>query len=221
MKDTILKLNTPPDLTFEQAMECRNTGGKFIVYQYLFPRPIFPPVKRISKVYYIDPKDKASKYSFKYNLITSIWGWWGLPFGPSYTYFVIKHNKTGTDFTDDILANLTKEDFAKGIVTIKKINSVFIHPDKSTLKEFIKAFKSYNEKISQTDSNPIVGEYIDTDKPYYIIGLSDNDYEKREEIKNHLHKYFYSHTRFEFVKKSDSNELVEKLMNQGIEINCC
>lgn len=220
MKDIVLKLETPLDLTFEQVMECRKTGGKFVVYEYLFPRPIFPPVKRISRIYYIDSKEKANKYSFKYNLMTLIWGWWGLPFGPSYTYSVVKHNKTGTDFTDDVLENLTKEDFSKGLITIRKISSIFIHPDKSSLKEFTKSFKSFCEK-NTFESNPFVGEYIDTEKPYYIIGLSDNDFKKKEEIKKYLYKYFYTHTHFEFIKTSDTSEISEKLLVQGIEINCC
>lgn len=221
MKDTILKIEIPNDVTFEQIMECRKTGGKFIVYQYLFPRPIFPPIKRISKIYYLNSNENTNKYSFKYNLATLIWGWWGLPFGPSYTYAVIKHNRTGTDFTEDVLDNLTKQDFEKRVVIIKKISSVFIHPDKSTLKDFVKSFKTYTENHSMLESNPFIGEFIDTEKPYYVIGLSNKDYEKREDIKKSLYKYFYSHTPFEFIKTSDPSEKNQKLLTQGIEINCC
>ena len=38
MKEITLKIEIPEDLTFEQVMNCKNAGGKFVVYQYLLPR---------------------------------------------------------------------------------------------------------------------------------------------------------------------------------------
>jgi hypothetical protein len=218
MKEVNIKLEIPNDITFDQIMACRETGGKFIVYEYLFPRPIFPPIKRISRIYYLKPGEKLNKYAFKYNLITLTIGWWGLPFGPAYTFSTIRHNKLGTDFTEDVLENLLKEDYEKRVITIKKISSIFIHPDNATLKEFSKSFKLYVENNFKLERNPFVGEYIATENPYYIIGLSDKDFENREEIKKILHKYFYTHTRFEFIKLADQNEISVKLLSQGVEI---
>lgn len=221
MKEITLKIEIPENLTFEQVMNCKNTGGKFVVYQYLFPRPLFPPVKRISRIYYLNANESPNKYSFKYNLLTLLWGWWGLPFGPTYTYSVIKNNKLGSDFTEDVIENLTKEDFSKNIITIKKISSIYIHPDKSTIKEFVKCFQSFNSKYSKLQSNPFIGMYIDIETPYYVIGLSEKDYELKEELKKSLYKYFYNHIQFEFIKIDDLSEMNNKLLTQGLEINCC
>lgn len=218
MKDIILKIETPKGLTFNDVSGQVRNGGKFVAFAYLFPRPIFPPVKRISRIYFLNPGEKASKYSFKYNLATLLIGWWGLPFGPYYTFIAIKGNKEGIDFTEDVLGNLTHEDFEKGVVTIKKISSVFIHPDKSSLKGFLKCFKVFSEKSSKLKSNPFVGKFIDTENPYFIIGLSENDIDKKEAIKESLYKYFYSHIKFEFININDNSELSEKLLTQGVEI---
>jgi hypothetical protein len=219
MKAVILRLEVPGELTFEQLIESRQSGNTFVVYEYLFPRPLFPPVKRISRLYYIHSGEKLSKYAFRYNLMTLIWGWWGLPFGPFYTFATLKHNKTGTDFTEDVLDNLTKEDFTKKIVTIHKISAVFIAPDKSSLKEFTKCLTAFARK-EKFESNPVVGKYIDTDTPYYIIGLSANDYLKKEDIKKSLYTYFYSHIPFAFINTSEKTEMGEKLLRQGSVIIC-
>jgi hypothetical protein len=220
MKEIILRLQIPKDVTYDSILSSRIAAGKFIVYEYLIPRPFFPPVKRISRIYFLKPNEKPSKYSLRYNLINLFWGWWGLPFGPVHTYNAVRKNINGVDFTEDVFDNLTKEDFEKRIVKLKKINLIFIHPDKSSLKEMVKSFKSFSKRNYRFESNPFVGEFIDTENPYYIIGLSDKDYEKREEIKRALYKYFYAHTRFEFMRISDSSEIINKLFTQGIEINC-
>jgi len=217
MTDVVLKVKAPTGLTFEQVMSQSQQGGKFIAYQYLLPRPFYP-VKRISKIYYIDPSGNGANHAFRYNLMTLLWGWWGLPFGPFYTYTIIKNNKSGIDFTEDIYVNLTKEDFEKGLVSIKKVGSAFIHPDKTSLKEFTKCFKKFSETNTGFEANPIVGKYIDTESPYFVIGLSDKDYERKEEIKGALYKRFYAHIPFVFLNMDEANELTEKLKKQGIEM---
>lgn len=219
MNVTILKIKNLNDHSFEALLASRENGGRFVVYEYLIPRPFFAPVKLISDVYYLAPGESSSKYAFRYNLINLFWGWWGLPFGPSYTYTAIRKNKSGIDFTDDVFDNLTHADFEDRMVIIKKLHSVFIHPDKAVLKEMAKGFKRFSSKVSALASIPVVGKFIDTENPYYVIGLSDNDYEKKDEIEQCLRKYFYAHTRFEFVKISAKDELTEKLMKQGIQIN--
>lgn len=216
MKEIKLNILIPVDLTFEQVIDSCKNGARFVVYQYLFPRPLFPPVKRLSAIYYLAPQEKGNKYAFRYNLMLRIWGWWGLPYGPSYTYRAIKNNKAGIDLTEDVLFNLSKEDFLNKNVTIKKISSIFIHPSKATLQELVRSFKSYSADNSKLESNPIVGEFIDTKDPYYVIGLSAKDFESRENIKKHINKYFYTHTRIEFVKSNEVSEFNKKLLDQGI-----
>ena len=214
-------IRIPGDISYDDILNERDNGAKFVFFGYLIPRPIFPPVKKISKVYYLRPNENASQYAAKYNLVTLFWGWWGLPFGPVYTYSTIKNNKTGIDITDDIYDNLTKEDFEKKQVVIRKITNIFAHPDKSSKNELLKCFKQFAQSNSGFKQNPIVGHYIDTKEPHYFIGLNSLDMDKVESLTKMIYKYFYKHTKFEFVDLNDTGELTDKLRNQGVEINCC
>lgn len=220
MEHFTYKIRIPDNITFDEVVNDRHHGAKFVFFGYLIPRPIFSPIKRISKVYYLKPNENASQYSTKYNFITMLWGWWGLPFGPGATYSTIKSNKTGIDITNDVYDNLTKEDFEYKRVVIKKITSIFTHPDKSSIKELTKCFKKYSQSNSFVQ-NPIVGYYIDTKEPRYFIGLDSSDMDKMDSLTKMIYKYFYSHSKFEFVALNDSDEFVEKLKTQGVEINCC
>lgn len=218
MTEIKLKIEIPEEISYQNIIDNSNLG-RFIVYEYLLPRP-FIPVKRISRIYFLKNSEKSNKYALKYNLISLFLGPLGMPFGPYHTYLTIKRNKIGTDFTDDVLANLTQEDYDEKKVIIKKITTIFIHPDKSTLKEIKKSFNSLSKENVALHSNPFVGYYIDTETPYYIIGLSQYDIEQTETIKKALYKNFYSHIKFEFILLNDSDELSQKLPQQGVAIDC-
>ena len=219
MKEVTFRIVTPSKMTYEQLITSCDQGSKFVAYIYLIPRPIFPPIKRLSKIFLINPNEVVT-HSKKYNLLNLIWGWWGLPFGPVYTYTAIKQNRTGLDYTEDVLVNLDEDSFHKGIVVIKKSGSIFIHPDKETLKVFLKGFKYYSSKFENLERKPIIGKFIDTENPYYVIGLSEVDTERAENIKKAMYKYFYSHVVIEFLNLEEETEMSLKLIKQGLEIDC-
>ncbi len=218
MKEITLQLFIPQEVTYQNVMESREKGGRFVVYQYIIPLPLFPPIKKVSKVHYISPSEKPNKYALAYNLLSLFWGWWGLPFGPTYTVSAIQHNKLGTDFSEDVYNHITEHGFKLRTVTLTKLSTVFAHPSNASLKEFKKCFKSFAEKNTAFKSNPIVGKYLDTEHPYYMIGLTGHDYEKRDALKTALYKLFYKNVRFEFLIMSEDIELSKTLKQQGIEI---
>jgi hypothetical protein len=218
MKAATFKLEVPDEMTFEQLVSSCEKGSKLVAYLFLIPRPIFPPIQRVSKIFLVNP-DEHTTHSIKYNLINLIWGWWGLPFGPVFTYTAIKQNRTGIDFTEDVLANLDKENFAKRMVAIKKAGTLYIYPDNGTLKVFKKGFEYYKEHFGILERKPIIGKFIDTEEPYYVIGLSDVDYVKMENIKKSMYEFFYSHFVIECINIDDNAELSSKLKKQGLEID--
>lgn len=220
MKELILKIKTPKNYSFDEILKEQNNGGRFLVFSYLIPLPIFRPITRISKIYFLRKNEKTAKYSFKYNLLTMLWGWIGLPQGPSYTVSTVIGNRTGIDMSVDVFDNLTKEDYEKGYVKIKKINEIFIAPNKSELKELTKCFVKYAQNNSPFLGNPFIGKYIDTENPYFIIGLTNDDFIKNENLKIEIYKYFYKHIRFDFVNLSDASEIIDKLKSQGVKIIC-
>ncbi|GAA5028664.1 hypothetical protein GCM10011506_14190 [Marivirga lumbricoides] len=218
MKKDAFKLSLPDDITFAQLNEERTRGSKFIFFIYLIPRP-WSPVKRISRVYFIRPDDKISKINKKYNFITLLWGWWGLPLGPVITYKTIQSNRTGIDITDDVYDNLGQGDFEKRKVVIRKASTIFLQPSKDIIQEFLKGFKKWEEKGVKLTEEPIVGDYIDTEESYYVIGLNKLDLDKSENIREALYRYFLPRTKFEFIDLNEESEITEKLKMHGIKIN--
>lgn len=217
MKQTINKLNIPDGESFESIMEQRNNGGKFVFYEYLIPRPIVTPGRGASKIYFIRKGEKTN-YNIKYNAITLLWGWWGLPFGPVYIPKTLSNNKNGIDVTEDVYNNLTKEDFIKHQVVIKNISQVFMTLEKGSFKELTKCFKKYNIKQNTFVNAPIVSLYIDTDIPTITIGLSAEDIDKEADLKIEVYKYFYKNNLFKFINIDDGSELATKLKEQGESI---
>lgn len=218
MKEIKFNLEIPKDYSFEQLMKEREQGSKFIFYSYLIPLPIFKPIRRISRIYYLKPKENPNKFSGRYNMATLMIGWWGLPFGPAYTFTTIKSNRTGTDITDDIFANLTPQDFSNRQVIIKKVSLLFQTPSKADFKDIIKSSNNYIKKGTVLSVPATIGYYIDTKNPYYIIGLNKIDLPRKDLILLELHKKFYKHVKFEFIDIDDESELSTKLKKQGKEI---
>lgn len=217
---TSFRICNTTDKSFQEIVNLSKDGSiKFVFFEYLIPQPIFQPLKRMSKIYCVHPDEKLAKYSAKYNFINLFWGWWGLPWGPSATATAIRKNRKGIDLTLDILANINEEDFEKGFVNITKAEEVFIHPNKSNLKAINKCLRKYSDKNKSFIDIPLVGYYIDTDKPSYYIGLNKTDLESVIQIRKMLGKYFYSNIIFDFVDLNKDDDLVNKLKEQGINIS--
>jgi hypothetical protein len=218
MSENTFQIVVPENISFDEIIKSQEEGGRFVFFYTLFPLPWFQPVKRMSKIYYLKPNETALKYARKFNVFNRIWGWWGIPFGPSACYKAIKNNKTGNDISADIFENLTENDFKKRIVSIIKINDIFSTIDKSIIKELKKSFELYSNQGGYLTERPIVGYYIDTEKPHYIIGINKNDLQNNEEILTAIRKYFYKHTQFKFVDINEENEIAQKLKTQGHKI---
>lgn len=219
MKEHIYKLRIPKDETFESIMEQRKNGAQFLFYEYVIPRPIIAPGRAASKIYFVKKGD-TKRYYAKYNLINMLWGWWGLPFGPVYVYKVAANNKKGNNVTDDVYENLSKEDFVKGRVVIRKISTLFMPLDKSSLTELTKCLKKNADKRGRFTSDPIAALYIASKTPTIYVGLNAADFDRKYDLKREVHNYFYSHTQFQFVNLSDTSETVTKLKEQGTTIDC-
>lgn len=212
-KRTTYKLYIPENETFDSIIEKRDNGGRFVFYEYLIPRPVIAPGRGASKIYFIRNGEKTN-YHIKYNVITLLWGWWGLPFGPTYIPKALSNNKTGIDVTEDVYNNLTETDFKQGKVVITNIATAFMPIDKSSMKELTKCLKKYHKKVPFS-TPPVVGLYIADDTPAITIGLANDDILKENDLIKALYKYFYKSMQFKFLNVNDDSELSNKLKKQG------
>ncbi|WP_107037468.1 hypothetical protein [Brumimicrobium mesophilum] len=67
-----IKFANNNSFTFEEVIEAKNNGGSFVTYQWIIPLPLFYPVRRLSKVYFIPKGGNQAKYAKKFNIISLI-----------------------------------------------------------------------------------------------------------------------------------------------------
>ncbi|MBS1661914.1 MAG: hypothetical protein JST68_12780 [Bacteroidetes bacterium] len=78
-------------------------GGKFVVYRYTISL-IAVTFRRSSDIYFVRSTEKASMKGMSYTLLTLVFGWWGIPWGPIYTIGSLATNLGGgKDVTHEIL----------------------------------------------------------------------------------------------------------------------
>lgn len=88
-------------LTVAQLDDELKKGGKFVAYQYCISI-IIMTFRRSSNIYLIKGGESSFGKGLKYTLLTLIFGWWGLPWGPIYTIGSISTNcKGGKDVTQE------------------------------------------------------------------------------------------------------------------------
>jgi hypothetical protein len=83
-------------------------GGKFVIYLYCISI-VALTLKKTSQPYFIKSGEDVSKYRTKYTVLSLLFGWWGLPWGPIYTIQGLKANKHsggGIDITNDVFTKL-------------------------------------------------------------------------------------------------------------------
>jgi len=82
------------NLSKPQLKEMINRGGKFVFFQYTISIVVMT-FRESSGIYFIKPGEGGAKYSWGYTLLTSIMGWWGIPWGPIYTIGTLATNIGG------------------------------------------------------------------------------------------------------------------------------
>jgi NhaP-type Na+/H+ or K+/H+ antiporter len=100
------KLIIDDQISLDQLQKQVEKGGTFVMYQYCISILLVLSLRRFSPAYFIPANESKSKYKAKYNRLSSIFGWWGIPRGIVYTLSSYKINRNGgIDVTEDILYN--------------------------------------------------------------------------------------------------------------------
>ncbi len=97
-------------LTIEQIFNELNNGGQFVTYGYCISI-VAMTFRLTSSPYFIKSDELVSKYRLKYNILSLIFGWWGLPYGPIYTIDMIRINlkNGGIDIGEEIIPKINQQ----------------------------------------------------------------------------------------------------------------
>lgn len=205
-----------------QALEAEIArGGRFLLFPYCISLGAVS-LKRMSPAIFVPAEADPAPHRRKYNLLSCLFGWWGVPWGPLRTIACIRTNNSGgIDVTGDIMLNIDAAAFDRGFVNLRHSYTIFEKPDTADQKAFLKAMAKLPAGSGLRQL--VAGLYLDTEDgvaPYYIIGVDSDDLfeNHRATLTRLLRTQFYRHVRFEFIALEAGNTLAMRLREQGAVI---
>lgn len=103
------KIKNIEGMTNNEINFALQNGAKFVVFEYCISI-IVMTFRRSSNIHFVKAGESTIKDSIGLTLLTLIFGWWGIPWGPIYTIGAIYKNMTGgKDVTQDVLASLNSQ----------------------------------------------------------------------------------------------------------------
>ncbi len=101
-----MKIKNSNGNTIEELQRMAEKGARFVQFAYTYSL-IFATFRRETPVTLIQPGENPRGKAFRYNLISFLFGWWGIPSGPKHTLAAIRTNrKGGKDVTDEVTATI-------------------------------------------------------------------------------------------------------------------
>jgi hypothetical protein len=102
----LMKIKNIDGLSAEDLQREEESGGRFIYYAFTISLLVVT-FKRTSGVYLIRKQENAVKKGLPFTIISALFGWWGIPFGPKYTLQSIRTNlKGGKDVTEEVMSTV-------------------------------------------------------------------------------------------------------------------
>jgi hypothetical protein len=95
-------------LTTDQMNRELAHGGKFVIFQFTIS-VIVMTFRRSSDIYFIRAGENGAIKGLPFTLLSLVFGWWGIPWGPIYTIGSLYKNLSGgKDVTQEILSSMVK-----------------------------------------------------------------------------------------------------------------
>ncbi len=101
-----MKIRNIEGLSAQDILQEAGQGGRFVYFAYTISLVVVT-FKRTSDVYLVRKGESRLKRKWPYTLLTVLFGWWGLPFGPKYSLQAIRTNlRGGKDVTDEVISTV-------------------------------------------------------------------------------------------------------------------
>lgn len=98
-----MKIKNIDGLSARDLQDAVNNGARFVYYAWTLSL-IFLTFKRTSGVYMIRLNQNRATKGFIFTLLSLLFGWWGIPYGPKHTIASIKVNLNGgKDVTEEVM----------------------------------------------------------------------------------------------------------------------
>jgi len=102
-----MKIKNIDGYSAEDLVQQAEEGARFVYFTYTLS-VIVVTFKRTSGVYFIEKGKKVFIKGLPYTILSVLFGWWGIPFGPKFTVESIRTNLNGgKDVTDEVMATVS------------------------------------------------------------------------------------------------------------------
>lgn len=89
-----------------QLQQEADKGARFVYFSYTISVILFS-FRRTSGVYMIKAGESFRNKALPFTILSALFGWWGIPFGPKHTIESIRSNfKGGKDVTDEVMSTV-------------------------------------------------------------------------------------------------------------------
>ena len=191
---------------------------RFVVFEYLIPTPIFPSVRRVSKVYCLDKNASVGYLGTKYNLFNIATCWIGLPHGPGMMIDAFRKNVQGIDITREMVDKITLDDVLKGKLRLSELESEFTPLYKSLIKTLETRLIEY--RIEFNDIPAPKACYIkNKGKHAFVLGFESLEKVDQVEMNKLLEKDFVKSTNYYYIDLSENTDLTQRIKNEGVQLN--
>ena len=110
-----MKIRNIGGLSHEDLQREVTNGARLIYYPYTISLGVIT-FKKKSDLYIIRPKESRVKKGLPFLIITALFGWWGIPFGPQLSMKSISVNrKGGKDITEEVMSILAGRELFKQV----------------------------------------------------------------------------------------------------------
>ena len=100
-----MKIVGTEGLTNAEINEELQKGARFVIYQYAVSVVVMS-FRRPSNIYFIRSGQRSLTPGLGFSAVSLLFGWWGSPWGPIYTFQSLWNNfKGGRDVTREVLAS--------------------------------------------------------------------------------------------------------------------
>jgi hypothetical protein len=101
-----MKIKNIDGLSAKDLQNEEQKGARFVYFSYTLSL-LFLTFRRTSGVYLIKRSESVRIKALPFTILSVLFGWWGLPFGPKYTLESIRVNaRGGKDVTDEVMATV-------------------------------------------------------------------------------------------------------------------
>jgi hypothetical protein len=99
-----MRIKNTGGLTVYDLQQKVNTGSRFVYYPYTLSFGFFS-FRLKSAIHFVRPGESTKGRRYSFALLSFLFGWWGIPFGPKHTMKAIRTNlRGGKNVTDEVMA---------------------------------------------------------------------------------------------------------------------